>query len=174
MKHDIEFTAEDQTVLRGAPHTPETPGSAPGTVMAHGFSGMKEQLDHYAALFAASGFSVLLYDYRSFGGSDGLPRYAVNPYQQIRDWQDVITFALTQPEFDDSVAVGVPRIHKRATRLLRIASGSRCRLPQRSRGRWNMAQHGHTSLAGVLGGLRTCGMGAVRGTYAAVDGGRRA
>jgi hypothetical protein len=75
--------------------------------MAHGFSGVKEQLDHYAALFASSGFSVLLYDHRSFGASDGLPRYEVNPYQQICDWQDAITFALTQPQFDDAVTVGV-------------------------------------------------------------------
>lgn len=107
MKRDIEFATEDGTVLRGFLHTPETEGSAPGIVMAHGFSGVKEQLDHYAALFASSGFSVLLYDHRSFGASDGLPRYEVNPYQQICDWQDAITFALTQPQFDDAVTVGV-------------------------------------------------------------------
>jgi dienelactone hydrolase len=90
MKRDIEFGTEDGTILRGYMHTPKTGSNAPGIVMAHGFSGVKEQLDHYAALFAESGLSVLLYDHRSFGTSDGLPRYEVNPYQQICDWHDAI------------------------------------------------------------------------------------
>src|SRR5262245_57711761 len=107
MKRNVEFTTEDGTVLRGVLHTSEPADGAPGIVMAHGFSGVKEQLDHYATLFSESGFSVLLYDHRSFGASDGLPRYEVNPYQQICDWQDAITFATTQPEFDDTVTVGV-------------------------------------------------------------------
>ncbi|MEE6177719.1 alpha/beta hydrolase [Mycobacterium sp. 050134] len=107
MKRDVEFTTEDATALRGMLHAPEEELPAPGIVMAHGFSGVKEQLDHYAALFAAAGFSVLLYDHRSFGTSDGSPRYEVDPYQQIADWQDAITFALSQPEFDDSVTIGV-------------------------------------------------------------------
>lgn len=107
MKRDVEFTTEDATVLRGVLHTPEGRSCAPGIVMAHGFSGVKEQLDHYAALFATAGFSVLLYDHRSFGTSDGSPRYEVDPFQQICDWQDAITFALSQPEFDDSVTIGV-------------------------------------------------------------------
>ena len=106
MKRDVEFTTEDATVLRGVLHTPEG-RSRTGIVMAHGFSGVKEQLDHYAALFAAAGFSVLLYDHRSFGTSDGSPRYEVDPFRQICDWQDAITFALSQPEFDDSVTIGV-------------------------------------------------------------------
>jgi dienelactone hydrolase len=71
MKRDIEFTTEDGTILRGFLRTPKMGGSAPGIVMAHGFSGVKEQLDHYAALFAKSGFSVPPYDHRSFGTSDG-------------------------------------------------------------------------------------------------------
>jgi uncharacterized protein len=107
MKRHVEFATEDATVLRGVLHVPDGQPCAPGIVMAHGFSGVKEQLDHYAALFAAAGFSVLLYDHRSFGASDGSPRYEVDPFQQISDWQDAITFALSLPEFDDDVSVGV-------------------------------------------------------------------
>jgi hypothetical protein len=47
--------------------------------MVHGFSGVKELLDHQAALFSESGFSVPLYDHRSFGAYDGLPGNEVNP-----------------------------------------------------------------------------------------------
>ena len=59
MKRDVEFTTEDGTALRGVLHTSKPEGSAPGIVMAHGFSGVKEQLDHYAALFSESGLEAI-------------------------------------------------------------------------------------------------------------------
>ncbi|MFC9361782.1 alpha/beta hydrolase [Rhodococcus sp. NPDC057014] len=107
MKRDVEFAVQDGTLLRGYLHSAPAGGAAPGVVMAHGFSGVKEQIDHYAALFAEAGFSTLVFDHRSFGASDGLPRYEVDPYQQLADWQDAITFALTQPEVDEALSVGV-------------------------------------------------------------------
>jgi dienelactone hydrolase len=58
MKRDVEFSTEDGTILRGVLRAPDAEDGAPGIVMAHGFSGVKEQLDDYAALFSDSGFSV--------------------------------------------------------------------------------------------------------------------
>ena len=75
--------------------------------MAHGFSGVKEQIEHYAACFAAAGFAALVYDHRGFGASDGTPRLEVDPAVQLVDWRDAITFALTQPEIDASAGVGL-------------------------------------------------------------------
>ena len=54
MRHDVEFRTEDGTLLRGYLHAGEDP--APGIVMCHGFSGVKEQIDHYAAAFAKAGY----------------------------------------------------------------------------------------------------------------------
>ncbi|MGW5268543.1 alpha/beta hydrolase [Rhodococcus sp. NPDC003994] len=107
MKRDIEFAVEDGTILRGVVHTPADGPPRPAIVMAHGFSGIKEQLGHYAAAFAEAGFAVLLYDHRSFGASDGVPRYEVDPAAQIADWRDAITVALRLPEVDASRPVGV-------------------------------------------------------------------
>ena len=53
MRHDVEFRTEDGTLLRGYLHAGEDP--APGIVMGHGFSGVKEQIDHYGAAFATAG-----------------------------------------------------------------------------------------------------------------------
>jgi dienelactone hydrolase len=72
-RRDVEFRTEDGTTLRGYFHAPAG-GSGPAVVMAHGFSGVKEQIDHYAEFFAAAGFAVLVYDHRGFGTSDGTPR----------------------------------------------------------------------------------------------------
>lgn len=75
--------------------------------MAHGLSGVKEQIDHYAAFFAAHGLACLVYDHRGFGGSEGEPRWELDPAQQVADWRDAITFALGQIEFAALPTVGV-------------------------------------------------------------------
>lgn len=44
-------------------------------VMAHGFSATITMVsDRYAEVFAAAGFTVVLYDHRGFGRSEGEPR----------------------------------------------------------------------------------------------------
>jgi uncharacterized protein len=75
--------------------------------MCHGFGGVKAHIDHYAALFAEAGLAVLLYDHRGFGTSEGTPRQEVDPYRQLADWRDAITFAESQPEFDAEWGFGV-------------------------------------------------------------------
>jgi len=44
MRHDVEFRVEDGTLLRGLLHSVGG-GPAPAIVMAHGFSGVKEQVE---------------------------------------------------------------------------------------------------------------------------------
>ena len=105
MRREVEFKTGDGVVLRGDLHAPQG-GPSPGLVMAHGFSGVKEQIDHYAAAFAEQGFAVLVHDHRSFGASDGTPRLEVDAALQLADWRDAISFALTQPEFDPMAGVG--------------------------------------------------------------------
>jgi fermentation-respiration switch protein FrsA (DUF1100 family) len=69
--------------------------------MAHGFSAVKEMyLDKYADAFAKAGFASVVYDNRNLGASDGEPRQEIDPWLQIRDYSDAITFALTLDETD--------------------------------------------------------------------------
>ncbi|WP_279613059.1 alpha/beta hydrolase [Burkholderia sp. BCC0322] len=103
-RHDIEFLSEAAT-LRGWYYEPAQriadTATYPAIVMAHGFSGVKEQyLDRYAEVFAASGFGVLLYDHRNFGASDGYPRQEIDPVQQKRGYRDAISYLLTRPDVD--------------------------------------------------------------------------
>jgi len=100
-KTDIEFDAEG-TTLRGWFITPAPDGGPyPTIVMAHGFSGLKEQyLPNFANVFAEAGMAVLLYDQRNFGDSDGEPRQEIDPQRQLRDVRDAITFACTLPQVD--------------------------------------------------------------------------
>jgi len=93
---DIAFDADGAT-LRGWLYRPHTSASAaPVVVMAHGYNCLKEfYLDKYAAAVASAGHVVLAYDHRNFGDSDGEPRQELDPWQQVRDYRDAITFAQT-------------------------------------------------------------------------------
>ena len=106
MRRDTEFHTEDGAVLRGVLHTGNVE-RAPAIVMAHGFSGVKEQIDHYAAYFAEAGFAVLLYDHRGFGTSEGTPRLEVDPYHQLSDWRDAISYAESLSEVDPEAGIGI-------------------------------------------------------------------
>ncbi|MFX5207133.1 alpha/beta fold hydrolase, partial [Acinetobacter baumannii] len=68
----------------------------PTIVMAGGYGTTKEMYtDLFAEQFAAAGFLVLLYDHRGFGGSGGLPRGEINPWQQAEDLRHAITYVIS-------------------------------------------------------------------------------
>jgi dipeptidyl aminopeptidase/acylaminoacyl peptidase len=57
-------------------------------------------LDRFADAFAAARLGALVFDNRNFGASDGEPRQEIDPWQQVSDYRDAITFAETLPETD--------------------------------------------------------------------------
>jgi uncharacterized protein len=71
-----------------------TDGDVPCVVMAHGFSGTREDgLAPYAERFAAAGLAVLVFDYRYFGDSGGEPRQLLDIRRQLADWEAGVAFA---------------------------------------------------------------------------------
>src|ERR1700756_2221019 len=101
-----KIRTENGTILRAYLHSPD-PDAHPGIVMCPGFGGVKPHIDQYAALFAEAGFAVLNYDNRGWGTSEGEPRQELNVFKQLNDFRDAITFAESQPEFDDQQGFGV-------------------------------------------------------------------
>ncbi|MEB2285988.1 MAG: alpha/beta hydrolase [Myxococcales bacterium] len=103
MRSDISFSS-DGTVCRGWLYLPDDrsrDARLPAVVMAHGFAGVKEmRLDRFAAAFAAAGLASVVFDYRGLGASDGEPRQDLDPYAQVRDYRNAISFARTRPEID--------------------------------------------------------------------------
>lgn len=68
-------------------------GRPPVVVMAHGLGGQKDMgLHFYAEPFTLNGFAVLVFDYRTFGGSDGEPRHWASPKRHLEDWVAAIQF----------------------------------------------------------------------------------
>jgi fermentation-respiration switch protein FrsA (DUF1100 family) len=101
MREDIEFKAEDGTTLRGWLYTPAGAGPHPFLAMTHGIGAVKEMYtDLFAEAFCAAGFVALLYDVRGCGASDGTPRFEYDPWKQVSDYRDAITFAHTLAQVD--------------------------------------------------------------------------
>ncbi|MEM7542527.1 MAG: alpha/beta fold hydrolase [Pseudomonadota bacterium] len=100
MREDVEFDAGG-TTLRGWHYRDPGVQQQACIVMSHGFSAVKEMgLDDYADVFAAAGFSVLAYDNRNFGASDGEPRQEVDHQRQRQDYSHAIDWVSSQRGID--------------------------------------------------------------------------
>lgn len=75
-------------------------GHGGGVVLAQGFGGYKEGTPpELAALLARRGYVVLTIDYRGFGQSEG-PRGRLDPFGQVQDLRDAITWLGLQAPVD--------------------------------------------------------------------------
>jgi len=82
-------------------YLPNVAAASPLVIMAHGFGGERTfRLPAYAEHFARNGIAVLLFDYRTFGESEGEPRYLVDPDWHIADWKEAIAHARSIPDID--------------------------------------------------------------------------
>lgn len=76
-------------------------GPVPLVVMAGGWCYTKEiVMPHYARRFRAVGCGSLIFDYRGFGESSGGPRQHIDPWAQVEDYRNALSFAESQPEVD--------------------------------------------------------------------------
>lgn len=79
----------------------KTAVAPPVIVMAHGLGSVRLlRLPAYAERFAAAGYAVVVFDYRSFGDSDGDPRRVVDVAAQLADWRAALAWARTLDDVD--------------------------------------------------------------------------
>ncbi len=75
-------------------YRPRGTGPFPCVVLAHGWTGVREQcLDAYAERFAQAGMAAVVFDYRHFGSSQGQPRQLLDIGRQLEDWTAAVAFA---------------------------------------------------------------------------------
>ncbi len=106
MRKAITFTSAG-VPCAGYFYRPEGKAPAPGIVMSHGFSAVKEMgLEAFAERFCAAGFAVLLFDYRCLGESGGAERGRIIPVEQHDDLRAAIGWISAQDGVD-ATRIGV-------------------------------------------------------------------
>ncbi len=97
---DVEFPS-GQDACAAWLYVPDGEGPFPAVVLAHGWTGVREQrLDAYAERFVDAGLAVLVFDYRHFGASTGEPRQLLDIERQLADWTAAVAFARSRAEVD--------------------------------------------------------------------------
>jgi fermentation-respiration switch protein FrsA (DUF1100 family) len=90
-REDVTFDVDGARVAAWL-YRPE--GATACVVLAHGWSGVREQrLGAFAERFAAEGLAALVFDYRHFGASEGEPRQLLDIRRQHADWRAAVEFA---------------------------------------------------------------------------------
>lgn len=101
-RDDVEFLSEGTTV-RGWLYRPDGPGPHPTVVLAGGWCYVRELvMPYYAEEFARQGIGALVFDYRNLGVSAGEPRQHLDPWMQITDYQNALSYLETCPDVDAS------------------------------------------------------------------------
>ena len=105
-KSEVEFES-DGVILRGWIARPNEEQHLPLIVLIHGLSGIAAlDLADYAEQFVAAGFACFAYDHRNWGESDGTPRSESDPWRQVADLRNAISFARSQ-DWVDSERIGI-------------------------------------------------------------------
>ncbi|CAN7672842.1 alpha/beta hydrolase [Rhizobium sp. LjRoot254] len=103
---DVEFQSEGFT-LRGWLFLADESKKSPTVVLAGGWCYVREiVMPTYAQAFADAGINALIFDYRNLGVSDGDNPQHLDPWQQIRDYQNAISF-LERHDAVDPDRIGV-------------------------------------------------------------------
>ena len=92
MTDDVRIPCHGEQLAAYVYRPDTTEVDAPCVVMAHGFSGTRDDgLPGYAEAFRDAGFVVIVFDYRHFGDSTGEPRQLINIARQLDDYRAVIS-----------------------------------------------------------------------------------
>jgi cephalosporin-C deacetylase-like acetyl esterase len=101
MEQRVEFTSEGEQIVGTLFRPDGADGPLPTMVAAGGWCYTKEiVLPHVARIVNESGVQVLAFDYRGFGESEGSRRQHLDPWMQIRDYQNALTWLERQDGVD--------------------------------------------------------------------------
>ena len=112
--------------------------NVPLVIMAGGWCYTKEiVMPWYGKFFEDLGCATLRFDYRRFGESTGEPRQHLNPWDQIEDYRNALTFAETLSGIDKK-RTGIWGISYSGGHVLVTAALIHAQHSQFQRFRWSM------------------------------------
>lgn len=98
----VRFRSGDET-LEALLFLPEGDGPFPCVVLGGGWCYVKELVQPmYARVLAANRIAAVIVDYRYMGSSTGEPRQHIDPWQQIEDYRNAISYMQAREDIDGS------------------------------------------------------------------------
>lgn len=107
MEQRVEFPSGEETLVGQLFRPDGASGPLPTVVAAGGWCYTKEiVMPHVARFVNEAGVQMLNFDYAGFGESSGKRRQHVDPWQQISDYRNAITYAESRDDVDvDKIGV---------------------------------------------------------------------
>lgn len=122
MAEVVEFKSKGDVCKAVLTRPDNAKGDAPLVIMAGGWCYTKEiVMPYYGQFFRDLGCATLIFDYRRFGESAGEPRQHINPWDQIEDYRNALSFAQTLAGIDKS-RIGVWGISYSGGHVLIVAA----------------------------------------------------
>ena len=101
MHERVEFASGEETLTGRLFRPDNATGPLPTVIAAGGWCYTKEMvMPHVARFVNQAGVQMLTFDYAGFGESSGKRRQHVDPWQQISDYRNAITYAESRPDVD--------------------------------------------------------------------------
>ena len=100
-KQELWFESEGVALSGWLARPAAAAAPVPLIILTHGLSGIVDlDLAEYAERFVTAGYACLAYDHRNWGRSAGWPRGESDPWRQVGDLREAISFARTLPGID--------------------------------------------------------------------------
>ena len=101
MESRVSFNSDGETLI-GTLYRPDgVEGPLPTVVAGGGWCYVKEiVLPHIARIVATQNIQFLGFDYRGFGESSGDRRQHIDPWEQISDYRNALTYVERRPDVD--------------------------------------------------------------------------
>jgi pimeloyl-ACP methyl ester carboxylesterase len=100
VREEVSFDSEGLT-CRGWLYHDDSGEPRPTIVLAGGWCYVREiVMPEYAETFLDAGMNALVFDYRHLGVSDGDDRQHLDPWAQIRDYENALSFLERHPSVD--------------------------------------------------------------------------
>ena len=102
-REEVEFTSEGDVICGWFYSPAGIEGPAPTVVLAGGWCYVRELvMPAYASAFSEAGMAALVFDYRNLGVSGGEPRQHLDPWAQIRDYQNALSYLEGREDVDSN------------------------------------------------------------------------
>lgn len=103
MEQRVTFNSDGETLVGTLIRPDGVDGPLPTIVAGGGWCYVKEiVLPHVARIVAEQGVQFLGFDYRGFGESSGERRQHIDPWQQISDYKNALSYVETRDDVDSS------------------------------------------------------------------------